>query len=258
MRVISVQLDIAWEDKDTNHAKVRRLLDARPDLEDSLIVLPEMFSVGFSMNVPAVVEPPDGPTHTFLSQLARQHGAWVLGGVVTPDPGGLGRNEAIAYHPEGIEIARYCKMHPFTLGGESKCYAAGTCPVVFDCREFRVAPFICYDLRFPEVFRKATRLGAELFVVIANWPTARIHHWTALLKARAIENQAFVVGVNRCGTDPTLTYTGGSIVVDPHGTVIADAGTEEGITVAKLDKKLLQTYRAEYPFLADMRDPSRT
>jgi len=116
-----------------------------------------------------------------------------------------------------------------------------------------VAPFICYDLRFPELFRMAVRQGAQLYVVIANWPASRVHHWVTLLQARAIENQAYVVGVNRCGSDPKVAYAGRSLVVSPRGVILADAGGGERVLSAELDLAALQAYRAEFPVLQDMR-----
>ncbi|MBA3441983.1 MAG: carbon-nitrogen family hydrolase, partial [Pyrinomonadaceae bacterium] len=146
----------------------------------------------------------------------------------------------------------YCKLHPFTLGGESRNYLSGSGLQVLTCNEFTVAPFICYDLRFPEIFRAAVRRGANLFTVIANWPTPRSDHWITLLKARAIENQAYVVGVNRSGRDPQLSYSGQSMIFDPHGRVIAEADAEEGTISANLDLQALVSYRQELPFLKDM------
>ncbi len=145
------------------------------------------------------------------------------------------------------------KLHPFTFGGEAEHYTAGRDIKVFSAGVFAIAPFICYDLRFPEVFRAAVRRGANLFVVIANWPTPRDYHWTALLKARAIENQAYVIGVNRCGNDPHHFYLGHSVVLDPHGRTVAEAGTEEGIISADLDLPSLIRYRHEFPVIEDMR-----
>jgi len=125
--------------------------------------------------------------------------------------------------------------------------------VSFPWAGLRIAPFICYDLRFPEHFRSAAGEGADMFVVIANWPVARIHHWLTLLQARAIENQAAVVGVNRCGTDPRFTYNGRSVVVSPHGHIVADAGEREHIVTATIDPGEIRAWRREFPALADIR-----
>jgi predicted amidohydrolase len=194
MQVIGCQFDIVWEDKAANFERVRALVTDTTVEPGALIVLPEMFATGFSMRLENIVEPQQGPTQQFLSQLARETGAYVIGGVATSNQDGRGRNEALVVDPEGKEILRYCKLHPFSLGGEDKHFAPGEETCSFACGPFHVAPFICYDLRFPEIFRHQTRLGAQILVVIANWPGARDAHWQTLLRARAVENQAYVIG----------------------------------------------------------------
>jgi predicted amidohydrolase len=145
-------------------------------------------------------------------------------------------------------------MRPFTVGGESLHYLAGERPATFEWAGCRVAPLICYDLRFPELFRASTaQCKPELFVVIASWPEKRILHWQRLLQARAIENQAYVVGVNRVGTDPYYAYCGRSLVADPQGEILADAGGAEGVVSAELDLEALRKYREGLPFLDDIR-----
>jgi predicted amidohydrolase len=195
----------------------------------------------------------DRETERFLAETARTRGLYVLGGVVTRAPDGRGRNEAVVFGPEGAQIARYQKMHPFSFGGETAHYASGRQPIVVEIGGWAAAPFVCYDLRFPEVFRSAVRSGgAQLFIVIANWPEAREAHWTALLAARAIENQAYVVGVNRCGRDPSHAYGGRSQIIGPRGEEIADAGRGEGIVQARLDRDALESWRRAFPALADI------
>jgi predicted amidohydrolase len=253
VRVAAVQLDVAWEDKPSNHAKVRALLGGSPPPPGTLVVLPEMFSTGFSTNVAGIAEGDGRPTERFLSELARERGVTTLGGVVNLQADGLGRNEAVVFDPRGDLVARYAKIHPFSLAGESRFYASGQEVVLFRMGDFTVAPFVCYDLRFPEVFRRGVRKGAQLFCVIASWPEPREAHWMALLKARAIENQAYVVGVNRCGRDPKLAYSGRSQIIDPRGSVLADAGGAEGVISCDLDLPALEAYRLEFPALADMK-----
>jgi predicted amidohydrolase len=252
MQAIAVQLDIAWEDKPANFAKVRRLLDSAQPKPGSLIVLPEMFSTGFSMNVPGVHEGTDRPTEKFLAELARQYKSCVLGGTVNLGPDGKGLNQALAINPEGQPLAHYSKIQPFNLGDEGKHYTAGTEIAIFEWHGARIAPFVCYDLRFPEVFRSAVRRGAQVIAVIANWPAKRVEHWITLLKARAIENQAYVIGVNRAGTDPKLVYPGRSMIIDPHGNVLADAGEREGVIRADIDINVVESWRRDFPALRDM------
>jgi omega-amidase len=253
VNVVCVQLDIAWEDRAANFAKVRSLLASAAVESGWLIVLPEMFSTGFSMNVAGVCEGEPRPAEAFLAELAGESGAAVLGGVVTRAADGRGRNEAVLVAPGGEELARYTKMHPFSYAGETEHYAPGDRPVVVEAAGVKLSPFICYDLRFPEVFRGAAAGGAEVLAVIANWPEARQGHWRTLLRARAIENQAYVIGVNRTGADPNVTYAGGSVIVDPRGAVVAQAGAEEGTIAAGLDLAALREYRREFPALADMK-----
>ncbi len=253
MNIACCQFDIVWENKKANFAKVHALLDAAAIPRGSLVLLPEMFATGFSMNVAAIGEERAGETELFLANAARHHGIFLLGGVVTKAPDGRGRNEAVVFSPDGREVARYAKMQPFTPGGESQNYAAGAGPVIFPWQDFSVAPFICYDLRFPEIFRAVARRGPHLFTVIASWPDSRLSHWVKLLQARAIENQAYVAGVNRCGKDPKLSYSGRSLIVNPLGEILADAGDREGVINAEVDLQTVLNYRRDIPFLPDMR-----
>ena len=252
MNVVGVQLDTVWEDKAANHAKLAALLAADPPAPGTLVVLPEMWATGFSMNVAGNTETSAHETEAFMAKWAGEYGIGLLGGVVTTGADGLGRNEAVLFGADGKEAARYTKMHPFSYGQETQHYGRGSDIALFEWQGFSVAPFICYDLRFPEVFRRAARLGAEVFCVIANWPEAREDHWVTLLKARAIENQAYVVGVNRCGDDPSLHYPGRSLIFGPRGEVLADGGTEEGVLSASLDREGLRAYRREFPTLDDV------
>lgn len=252
MIVACCQTDIVWEDKKANHERVRKLVASAKLPPGALLLLPEMFSTGFSFNLPAMAEGDSRESEKFIAELSREFGIYVLGGVINMG-GGKGRNEALVASPGGAALARYCKMHPFTLSGEAAHYGPGPQPVLFQWHDFTVAPFICYDLRFPEIFRMAARQGAQLITVIANWPVTRIEHWVTLLKARAIENQAYVAGVNRCGRDPTYQYPGRSIIVNPHGDIIADAGDGEKIVSAEISAQTVVDWRKDFPALSDMR-----
>jgi predicted amidohydrolase len=263
MQIIGCQTDICWHDKPANFAAVRALLAGARAAPPALIVLPEMFATGFSMQVTDIAETADGPTNRFLAELAAEHRSYVIGGVVGMAPGdgnagreaseGRGRNQAAVFDPSGKQAARYDKLHPFSFAGENEYYSGGQDVVLFDCGPWRVAPLVCYDLRFPEVFRRAARLGANLLVVIANWPAPRVAHWTQLLIARAIENQAYVVGVNRAGHDPKLAYPGRSLIVDPRGQVVVELDEQPGLMTATLDLAALEEYRRQFPALADIR-----
>jgi omega-amidase len=253
MKVYCVQLDIVWEDKRANFRHVDRLLGAARPEAGSLVLLPEMFATGFSMNVPGIRETDERETERFLAAAARAHRVFLMGGLVVAKARGKGRNQAVVFSPEGKKLAGYSKLQPFTPGGESKHYEPGSDVVLFQWQGMTVSPFVCYDLRFPEHFRVATGRGAQLLTCIANWPVARIQHWVTLLQARAIENQAYMAGVNRCGTDPKLSYTGRSLIVSPKGEILADAGNAECVIHAELGLDELRAYRKDLPFLADMR-----
>ena len=254
MNVFCCQHDIVWEDKAATHARVEALPAQMPFPPDSLVILPEMFSTGFSLDVPRIAEGEARASEHFLAAVARASGVFVEGGVVNAGDDGRGRNEAVIFSPAGRELARYRKTQPFTLGGEMACFAPGSGPRLFRWRECLVAPFICYDLRFPEIFRPAARERAQLITVIASWPDARLGQWVKLLQARAIENQCYVAGVNRIGSDPRFHYSGRSMIVDFRGDIIADAGSDECIIGAGLDLEALAEYRRELPFLEDIRD----
>jgi len=253
MYVAGVQLDIAWEDKVANHAKVRALVAAAKLPRGALVVLPEMFATGFSMNVAGIAEAPGGMTEAFFASLAMEQGVHVAGGVVVRAPDGRGLNQSLTVGPDGAVVARYSKIHPFSYAGETNHYAPGTETLTYAWGGASVSPFVCYVLRFPEIFRNAAKKGAQLLTVIANWPEPREAHWLALLKARAIENQAFVIGVNRCGRDSKLAYSGRGQVIDPRGDVLADGGNAEGVFGAELDLASLLAYRKDFPALQDMR-----
>lgn len=251
LKIHALQLDSLWEDKVANFAKVRTLLAAAPPERGSLIVVPEMFATGFSCDVTKTLEPVGGETEAFLRELAVKYGCAVLGGVVTPGKEGQGKNQALVIDPDGRELARYTKVQPFSLGGEAEVHEHGAAPVLFEWAGLKVAPLICYDLRFPELARSAVKLGAEVLVYIAAWPVKRFQHWITLLQARAIENQAYVIGVNRTGTDPQFSYNGRSLVVDPHGVIIADAGEREHELRAELESNVVREWRAQFPALRD-------
>ena len=253
MKIYSVQPDIVWEDQPANFSKIRTLVaNAQPD-PDSLILLPEMFATGFTMEVERAIER-DGAQRAFLRELALTYKSFVVGGVVADAGGGKGRNESVVFDPDGQEIAVYTKMQPFNVSGEGDCYPPGDRPITFDWCGITVAPFICYDLRFPEVFRLIARSNVQLITVMASWPDKRILHWVRLLQARAIENQCFVVASNRTGTDPHLNYNGRSLIADFNGDILADAQALETVISAEVDFEKLRDYRAGLPFLADMRD----
>ncbi|HSQ41818.1 MAG TPA: nitrilase-related carbon-nitrogen hydrolase [Fibrobacteraceae bacterium] len=254
MKAYLVQLDIQWRDKHANFVCVRKLLAGRV-LPGSLVVLPEMFATGFDVEFGGLVEGSPGQlaeTGDFLSALARELQCVIQGSGITPAPDGRRQNLVVAYGPEGNVLGKFQKLHPFTYGGEHKRFEAGRDILLYPAGDAQVAPFICYDLRFPEAFRHAVRAGAQIFTVPANWPSPKQAHWLPLLQARAIENQCFVLGVNRAGRDKFLEYKGESAVFGPQGERIALAGPEERVLEADLDLENLKRWRKTFPALGDI------
>lgn len=254
MRAHLVQLDIRWKDKAANYARVHELVAAAKPAPQELVVLPEVFDTGFTLDLMASPDD-DGATLAFQKELARKWSVTVHACRTVKGADGKGRNRATVVSPKGEIVAEYDKVHPFSLGPEGKresdCFTAGKVVVTYEwtCngQTLHVCPVICYDLRFPELFRRGLAAGAEMFIVPANWPDTRVFHWTTLLTARAIENQAFVLGANRAGQDPALKYPGKSIAIGPMGETLAEADEKECVLSVEIDRKLLDSWRSKFP-----------
>ncbi len=248
--VAGVQLDIAWEDPASSLVRAGAQVAAAAAAGARLVVLPEMFATGFSMNAEAMA------THAeaiggWLAEAARRHGLWLLAGLAVPGeirP----RNEARLVDPDGAVRATYHKVHPFSLAREHEHFEGGERLPTAEIEGVRVTPIVCYDLRFPELFRAAAA-RTDLFVVIANWPEARRAHWSTLLAARAIENQVWVLGVNRVGEGGGLRYTGDSALHDPQGAAVATRAAQVGLVLGSVDAAEVAAVRARFSFLADRR-----
>ena len=254
MKIAAVQHDIVWEDPEANFERLApKVAQAAAD-GARLVVLAEMYSTGFSMASDRVAEPPDGPSVSFLADQAAAHGVWVCGSVPVSDPSNadLPYNRFVLAGPDGV-TAVYDKIHPFSYGGEHEHYAAGTERLTMAVEGVRITPFVCYDLRFADEFWGLAH-NTDCYVVVANWPAPRRTHWSALLPARAIENQAYVVGVNRVGTGGGIDYQGDSVVIDPFGIEVARAAAgEEAVLYADIDPSRVEEVRSRYPFLNDRR-----
>jgi len=246
--LVLIQPDIVWENPAANRARYEKSVLAHAST-GSVVILPEMCEVGFTMNANSGVDA-DASSQNFFGSLARQTRSHLIAGLVLPSPE-KPTNSAVVFAPDGSLIARYDKRQPFTPAGEHLSYSPGTKPVVVDVLGVRVGLSVCYDLRFPELYRQQIDHGAEVLVVIANWPSRRIEQKIALLRARAIENQAFVVGVNRAGKDPTLDYPGRSMVIDPMGEIIADAGENAVVISHTIDLARVREWRDSFPALRD-------
>jgi len=252
MIVAGLQIDIVWEDRQANFERIAPQIRAAAQAGAQLVVLPEMFACGFSLQA-AFAEPPDGPSTQFLRDEARAHGIW-LAGSIPERVGDRPTNTLVLVAPDGI-VHRYRKIHPFTFAGEHHHYAAGSEFVTVDVYGVRCTLFICYDLRFADEFW-ATALRTDCYLVVANWPDRRRMHWSTLLRARAIENQAYVVGINRVGQGGGLEYTGDSAIHDPWGETLASAAGQPTILLANIDPKVVTQARERFPVLPDRRSPS--
>lgn len=250
MRFFAVQFDIAWEDKPANHRRMEAMIREADLPEGSFVLLPELGDTGFSFNLDRIV---DDSSLAWARRVATRFGVYVQAGYAERGEDGYGRNCASLVDPTGEVLATYRKVYPFSFGREIEHFRGGDRLVVKRCGPFMTCPLICYDLRFPELWRLGALEGAEVFTIGASWPAARQAHWRALLIARAIENQAYVVAVNRVGEDPHLAYAGGSIVVSPKGEVLAEGGREETVISADLAPAPLRDWRDRFPALRDVR-----
>jgi predicted amidohydrolase len=221
------------------------IADARPAPGD-IVLLPEMFDSGFSFALDVTADH-DGATADFLHTLARDLRVTVVAGRTVVGHDRRGRNRCTVVGPSGEVLTEYDKVHLFSIGREHEAFGVGTRVTSFAWGGLRCAPAICYDLRFPEVFRAGLAQGAECFVVVAQWLSARAAHWPALLVARAIENQAFVLAVNRCGRDPNSAYPGLSMAVGPTGEVLAHADEREQVLSVAIDAAQVRAWREKFP-----------
>ena len=255
LRVAAVQHDIAWEDRDANLARLAPLVARATATGARLVVLTEMFATGFSMRTEVTAEPIDGPSSQWLAEQAAARDVWVAASVPELADGADKPHNTLVLAGPGGERHRYRKVHPFTYAGEREHFAAGDELVTVTVDGVRVGLFVCFDLRFADEFW-ALAHDVDAYLVPANWPAPRRRHWTALLDARAIENLAYVVGVNRVGDTPTgLAYAGDSRIVGPLGEVLASAEQAETILLADLDPAAVTAARERFGFLADRRDP---
>ncbi|HKY13728.1 MAG TPA: nitrilase-related carbon-nitrogen hydrolase [Microthrixaceae bacterium] len=252
MKIAAIQHDIVWEDAPATFARLEPTVSAAAASGARLVVLTEMFATGFSVEPERVAEPEGGPTSTWLAAQAERHDLWLAGSVPEVPPDATRpRNVLVLCGPKG-EVHRYAKIHPFSYAGEHERYEAGTDHVTVEVEGVRVSLFVCYDLRFADEFW-ALAADTDLYVVVANWPEVRRHHWRSLLMARAIENQAYVVGVNRVGSGGGLEYAGDSMVIDPLGELLASAAKEPALLVTEVDAAHVAAVRARFPFIGDRR-----
>lgn len=256
MRIAAVQHDVVWEDRDATLSRLDPQVRTAVAGGARLVQLTEMFAVGFSMRVEVTAEAEDGPTVTWMRSTAGEVGAWIVGSVPMHPP----LNAADQHRPTnalilagpGGELHRYDKIHPFSYAGEDDVFQPGARPLTLEIEGVRLGLSVCFDLRFADLYwDRAADVDAEL--IVASWPAARRAHWQALLTARAIENQTYVVATNRVGEGGGLDYAGDSRVIDPMGEVVASAARQETILTAEIDPEVVRDIRARFPFQDDRR-----
>ncbi len=246
LRVTLVQQPLVWGEPAANRARFAELLAPLAGSTD-LVVLPETFTTGFSMEVERLGESAGGPTCTWLGDLSEELDAAITGSVITAE-GGRYYNRLLWAEPGGAALRHYDKRHLFRMGREHEHFAPGAAAWTVAWRGFSVCPLVCYDLRFPVFSRRRAGLDYQLLLYVANWPAARAHAWRTLLKARAIENQAYVVGVNRVGPDGHgVAHSGDSAAIDYLGQPLAEAAAEPALITVELDGGRLAAFRDKFP-----------
>ena len=243
MKLGLFQYDISWENKTANKSKILSILATAGAKNVDWIIFPEMTLSGFSMDLSKTTI--DDADIDFFKRISKDYNCNVsFGGVVDSN------NRNITVNTHGDVISEYSKVHLFGYGEETSHYKKGKKEISFEMDGVKIVPLVCYDLRFSYLFwDHAAR--TDVFYIIASWPASRRTHWIDLLKARAIENQCFVIGVNRVGTDPKLTYSGDSMVIDPMGKEILNCHDVEGLHIAAINVEEVLRTRTSFPFLKD-------
>jgi omega-amidase len=247
MKIALLQTELSWENPIQNRISIEDKITSINEKVD-LIVLPEMFTSGFTMNPKTVAETMDGATILWLKNQAKTMNCAITGSLVIEEKGNY-FNRLVFVFSNG-EIQHYDKRHLFTLAGEDKLYTAGTKKLIVDYKGFKICPLICYDLRFPVFSRNVE--DYDLLIYVANWPKIRTNAWDILLKARAVENISYVIGVNRIGTDKNnLDYLGHSQAVDFLGNFLVAPQETEGVFIVEIDPSAQQETRKKLNFLND-------
>lgn len=247
MKIALIQIPLAWEDPKSNRSYIEQKINSIESGTD-LLILPEMFTTGFTMQPERVAETMNGETLRWMQSLAKAKNCGITGSVIIVEEGNY-YNRLLFIFPSG-EIQYYNKRHLFTLAGEDKSYTKGTQKIIIEYNGWKICPLICYDLRFPVFARNVEHY--DLLLYVANWPTIRIQAWDTLLKARAVENMSYTIGVNRIGKDEkNYEYSGHSQVIDFLGNYTTDPQEKEGVFYAQLDKEALMKARIKLGFLKD-------
>ncbi len=249
MKIGLLQYSPIWESKKENKEKILLLLESEIDMD--LLIFPEMTLTGFTMKSDEFAESLLGESSKFFSELAISKKTHIFAGVIIKGKR-KSFNTLIHIKPDGKLLKLYRKIHPFSYSKEDQFFDPGSKPARTKVKSWQVGLSICYDLRFPELYRKYGKKRTHLIVNIANWPDTRIEHWHTLLKARAIENQCYVAGVNRVGDAQGLHYNGFTSIFDPMGKIIVSVENEERIIIAEIDRNIVDETRKKFPFLDDI------
>lgn len=247
MIVSLLQMDIVWADPKANQQLAEKAIASSP--KSDLYILPEMWSTGFATEPSGIAETDNSDSLLWMKDAARRYDAAVAGSIAVKDSSdGTFRNRFYFVKPDG-DVVYYDKHHLFTYSGEHHRFAAGDKRVVVEWRGVRFLLLVCYDLRFPVWARNHE--DYDTIIYVASWPTPRVKAWRTLLKARAIENQCYVLGVNRVGTDPACQYSGGTALVDPYGEALECPDNEVTCVSGELDMDALEAFRIKFPVLKD-------
>jgi predicted amidohydrolase len=252
LQIVGIQSPIVWEDAEANRiAFTQRIEDLTKENEKiDIVVLPEVFTSGFSMNLDSIDSWESGVTLNWMRGLAKKYDIAITGSVAFRFEDGLARNRSLFVKPNG-NFEFYDKRHLFTFGKEDEYYQKGEDRKIVEYRGWKILLQICYDLRFPCFARNSLSNRYDISLYVANWPEVRRHPWRTLLQARAMENQCYVMGVNRTGTDPNkIIYRGDSLGVDPYGKILSDAQDGESIMLV-CNRTTLEEFRKKFPVLED-------
>ena len=253
MRIALSMLDQAWENKERNLEACIKLADKSFKSHADLLIFPEMTLTGFTLNTPTIAEESDSSAslHSFANMATTYNMAVIAGLVLKTD--GLFQNCAVAFDRNGDQLCRYAKIHPFSFSGENRYVSGGEELSAFEYEGMRFGLTICYDLRFPLLWY-ALADKCDCIVNIANWPAGRVDHWRTLLQARAIENQVYVIGVNRVGFDGNgLEYTESSYAFAPDGSMVKSVVVDEGLSVVDVEASVVKACQESFPVLNDRR-----
>jgi omega-amidase len=254
LRISLIQMDVTIGRPDINYARAEQLIHQAAQRGTDLIILPEMWNTGYALKQMKEIADRDGKqTDALIGPLAKRYGVTIYAGSVADIREGLVYNTSYVYDHTGKRIASYSKLHLFRLMDEDQYLAAGEHIGQFQINGIDAGMIICYDLRFPELARTIALAGAKVLFIPAQWPHPRLNHWRQLQIARAIENQMFVVSCNRVGTSEGTTFFGHSMIIDPWGEILLEAGEEEGIFQETIDLDMVASVRAKIPVFEDRR-----